>query len=117
MADINKDRFSERLNAIQKKNDPKKKVVRKVNSDGLVVEVTKTRRKNLIPFKSLITIILILVLLKGFVYTQLGGEEYNRRIETLKQGQSIEVVAAFLLRADASTETVARGLSVVLPLN
>jgi hypothetical protein len=117
LADVNKDRFVERLNAIQQKGDPNKRVVRKVTSDGLVVEVVKSRRKKLIPVKSIVTAALIFVMLKGFVFAQLGEGEYESRIETLKKGQSLEVFAAFLLDADAATQTVARGLNVVLSRN
>lgn len=115
MVDVNKDRFTERLNAIQKKSDPNKRVVRKVNEDGLVVEVVKPRRKRLFPVKSIITILLILALLKGFVLAQLGEAEYNRRIETLKRGHSVQVFSAFVLESDALTKTIARGLRGFLP--
>ena len=114
LADVNKDRFIERLNTIQQKNDPNKKVVRKVSKDGLVIEVVEPRRKQLIPVKSLLTLALIFVILKGFVFAHLGGEEYESRIDTLKEGHSGQVLAAFLLDADPATQTMARGLSVVL---
>ncbi|SHF01082.1 hypothetical protein SAMN05444273_103428 [Litoreibacter ascidiaceicola] len=115
MADVNKDRFIERLNAIQQKSDPKKKVVRKVNKDGLVVEVVKPRRKKLLPIKSMVTIALIFVMFKGFVLAQLGADEYESRIDTLKKGPSAQVFAAFLLDSDPATEAMARGLRVVMP--
>ncbi|SFR57804.1 hypothetical protein [Litoreibacter janthinus] len=114
MADVNKDRFIERLNAIQQKSDPNKKVVRKVNKDGLVVEVVKPRRKKLVPVKSILTAALIFVMLKGFVFAQLGDEEYSSRIDTLKKGQSVQVFAAFLLDADPATLAMARGLDAIL---
>lgn len=114
MADVNKDRFVERLNSIQKKGDPKKRVVRRVSKDGLVVEVVKPRRKKLIPVKSIVTAALIFVILKGFVFAQLGENEYESRIETLKKGHSLQVFAAFLLDADPATRVMARGLGAVL---
>ncbi|RLJ60595.1 hypothetical protein BCF46_0798 [Litoreibacter meonggei] len=117
MADVNKDRFIERLNAIQQKGDPNKKVVRKVSKDGLVVEVVKPRRKKLVPVKSILTTGLILIMFKGFLFAQLGGTEYERRIDTLKKGHSGEVLAAFLLYADPATQTMARGIDVVLRNN
>ncbi len=114
MADVNKDRFIERLNTIQQKGDPNKRVVRKVTEDGLVVEVVKSRRKKLVPIKSIVTGALIFVILKGFVFAQLGDKEYHSRIETLKKGQSVQVFAAFLLDADPATRAMARGLDVIL---
>ena len=114
MADVNKDRFLERLDAIKQKSDPGKKVVRKVSKDGLVVEVVKPHRKKLVPVKSILTAALIFVMLKGFVFAQLGEAEYQSRIDTLKKGPSLQVMAAFLLDADPATQTMARGLNVVL---
>ncbi|WP_146174188.1 hypothetical protein [Litoreibacter ponti] len=114
MADVNKDRFIERLNAIQEKSNPKKRVVHKVREDGLVVEVVKRKRPKLIPVKSIVTAALIFVMLKGFVFAQLGENEYLSRIETLQKGQSPQVLAAFLLDADPATRTMARGLDAVL---
>lgn len=113
LADVNKDRFIERLNAIQTKTDPKKRVVHKVTSDGLVVEVVKPRRKKLIPVKSIVTAALIFVILKGFVFAQLGESEYVDRIATLKKGHSVQLFAAFLLDADPATRAMARGLDRV----
>ncbi|EPX80758.1 hypothetical protein thalar_00978 [Litoreibacter arenae DSM 19593] len=114
---MNKDRFAERLNAIQQKSDPNKRVVKRVTKDGLVVDVVKRRRKKLVPVKSLATMALIFVMLKGFVFAQLGEDEYVSRIDTLKKGESPHVLAAFLLDADGATRVTARGLSVVLPRN
>lgn len=114
MADANKSRFIERLNAIQEKNNPGKKVVRKVTKEGLVVEVVKPRRNKLVPVKSIITAALIFIILKGFVFAQLGEAEYMDRIATLQKGQSVQVFAAFLLDADPATRAMARGLDSIL---
>ena len=114
MSDVNKDRFIERLNAIQQKSDPKKRVVHKVNDDGLVVEVVKPRRKKLVPVKSILIGATIFVILKGFVYAQLGGDEYQQRIDSLMKGASVQVFAAFLLDADPATRAVGNGLDKLL---
>lgn len=114
LADVNKDRFIERLNGIQQKTDPRKRVERRIQKDGLVVEVVKRRRKKLIPFKSIVTAALIFVILKGFVFAQLGEVEYVDRIDTLKKGHAVQVVVAFLLDADLATRVMADGLSKVL---
>lgn len=111
---MNKDRFIERLNAIEQKSDPKKRVVQTVREDGLVVDVVKRRRPKLIPVKSIVTGALIFVILKGYVLAQLGEPEYMDRIETLKRGHAAEVVAAFLLDADPATRVMANGLNSVL---
>jgi len=114
LADVNKDRFIERLNAISEKSNPKKRVVQKVREDGLVVDVVKRRRPKLIPVKSIVTAALIFVILKGYVFAQLGEAEYLDRIETLKQGHAAQVVAAFLLDADPATRVMADGLNKAL---
>lgn len=110
---MNKDRFIERLNAIGQKSDPKKRVVQKVREDGLVVDVVKRRRPKLIPVKSIVTAALIFVILKGFVFAQLGEAEYIDRIDTLQKGHAVQVVAAFLLDADPATRVMAEGLNKV----
>lgn len=113
LADANKDRFIERLNAISEKSDPQKRVVHKVREDGLVVEVVKRRRNRLIPVKSIVTAALIFVILKGFVFAQLGEPEYLQRIDTLQKGSAVEVMAAFLLDVDPATRVMAEGLDSV----
>ena len=114
MADVNKDRFLERLDAIGQKTNPKKRVVQKVREDGLVVDVVKRRRPKLIPVKSIVTAALIFVILKGYVFAQLGEAEYLDRIKTLRSGHTVQVVAAFLLDADPATRVMADGLNKVL---
>ncbi|MFY0690622.1 MAG: hypothetical protein JXR14_01715 [Paracoccaceae bacterium] len=115
MADINKERFDERVKTISNKTQPGKRIERRVNEDGLVVDVVKTDRRGLIPYKSIILLVILAILTKGVLFARLGEAEYLNRIEALKQGEALEVSAAFLLDADPATRGVAWLVSLVLP--
>ena len=115
MADINKERFDERVKAISTKTQPGKRIERRVNEDGLVVDVVKTDRRGLIPYKSILLLLVLAILTKGFLFARMGEEEYLQRIDSLKQGEAIEVSAAFLLDADPATRGVAWLVGLILP--
>ena len=107
MKDPNKSRFEERLLALAQKQDPNTRVEKRVQADGLIVDVVKpARRAKLFPIRSLFLAILFFVALKGAVYAQLGSETYAERLETLKTGSSLEVAAAFLLDVDPATKAI-----------
>jgi hypothetical protein len=107
LTDPNKGRFEERLAALAQKKDPNKRVERRVQADGLIVEVIKPiRRAPLIPIRSVFLAIGLFLALKGTVYGQLGPETYLKRLEALKEGGSIEVTVAFLLDVDPATRAI-----------
>lgn len=114
MADVNKDRFEARLQAIEKKTNPGKRVEQRVTEDGLIVDVVKSDRRKLLPIKSLIAAAIIFVTLKGVIFAQLGESEYMNRIETLTGGSAVQVAAAFLLDVDPATRVVGQLLSPIL---
>lgn len=107
MEDPNKDQFEERLAALAEKASPNKKVVRKVQEDGLIIDVVEpVRQRQLMPFRSLLLALFLFVAMKGTVYAQLGQAEYLSRVDTLKSGNSLEVTAAFLLDVDPATQAI-----------
>ncbi len=114
MADVNKDRFNERLRGIGEKTQPGKRVEQRVTADGLVVDVVKTKKSSLIPYKSILTAIFVFLMMKGFIFAQLGEGEYMARIEGLQKGQAVEVAAAFLLDADPATRMIGKFLTDTL---
>lgn len=116
MADVNKDRFTERLDALKQKSNPQKRVEKRVRDDGLVVDVVKTdlRKRGLLPIKSFLLAAFLFVAFKGFVLAELGEPEYMTRIDGLKKGGAVEVSAAFLLDADPATRAVAGVIGQVL---
>ena len=113
MADVNKDRFEARLKSIEAKTQPGKRVETRVTEDGLVVEVPKSDRRTIVPIKGIITLAVVLVALKGFLFAQLGEPEYLDRIDQLQKGSTVEVAAAFLLDADPATRLIANVLGPV----
>ncbi len=115
MTDPNKSRFEERLAALAQKTDPNKRVERRVQEDGLIVEVVKpNRRAPLIPLRSLFLAVALFLALKGTVFAQLGSETYSERLEILKQGNSLEVTAAFLLDVDPATRAIGQVVGRIL---
>ncbi|MEM9432719.1 MAG: hypothetical protein AAGA12_02260 [Pseudomonadota bacterium] len=115
MADPNKDRFEERLKAISVKTAPGKRVERHIGDDGLVVEVVKRERRGLIPYRTILLIIVLGLVTKGFLFARLGEAEYLNRISELRAGSGVEVSAAFMLDADPVTRWVAGLVGLVLP--
>ena len=107
MADANKDRFLERLGSIEKKSQPGKRLEKRVTEDGLVVHVAKTKSSSLIPYRGILTGMVLFVLLKGFVLAELGEPIYQERIENLRSGSAIEVLMAFGLDVDPASKMVA----------
>ena len=109
MADANKERFDQRLSGLGKKNDPTQRVEKRVRKDGLVVHVatSKSKKRGLVPIKGILIAAGLFVLLKSFLFAELGEAEYLERVESLKQGGAVQVSAAFLLDADPVTRSVA----------
>ena len=116
MADVNKDRFNERLDALKQKTNPEKRVEKRVREDGLVVDVVKTdlRKRGLLPVKSLLIAAFLFVTFKGFVLAELGETQYLQRIEVLKTGGAVEVTTAFLLDMDPATQAIAKVVGSIL---
>lgn len=116
VADANKERFDQRLSGLGKKNDPTQRVEKRVRKDGLVVHVptSKSKKRSLIPVKGVLIAAALFVLLKSFLFAELGEAEYLERVEGLKQGGTVQVSAAFLLDADPVTRTVANFLKNTL---
>lgn len=116
VANANKDRFDQRLAGLGKKNDPTQRVEKRVREDGLVVHVAKSngKKRGLLPIKGILIAAALFVMLKAFLFAELGEVEYLERVEGLKQGGAVQVSAAFLLDADPATRTVASFLKKTL---
>lgn len=116
MADANKDKFLERLDGLKQKQNPAKRVEKRVRDDGLVVDVVKTdmRKRGLFPIKTLLVAGFLFVTFKGFVLAELGESQYLERIEALKSGGTVEVTTAFLLDMDPATQAIAKVVGSIL---
>ncbi|MEM6409782.1 MAG: hypothetical protein AAF700_15390 [Pseudomonadota bacterium] len=102
---------------LKKKTDPNVRVVRRVQEDGLVVDVAQSKSsasRSLLPIKGLLIAAFIFVTFKSFLLAELGEPEYLQRVEDMKTGTALEVAAAFLLDVDPATEFVAGTLKSVL---
>lgn len=115
MVDVNKNRFAERLNYIQRKADPRVRVERRVSDDGLVVDVLKPakRKRSILPMKSFVTIVLVFLIFKGFVFAQVGEDEYLGRVAQMQSGNTVERSLSFFFEADPATRVMAKGLDAV----
>ncbi len=109
MADANREQFMQRIGALKMKADPRTKVIKRVTEDGLVVTETKSAAaaRRLLPIKGILVAAGLFVAVKGFLLAELGGPEYQARLDEMKQGGAIQVSAAFLLDADPATRKVA----------
>ena len=116
MADANRNRFNQRVNVLKQKADPNVRVVRRVQEDGLVVDVAESRTgaRSLLPIKGFIIAGVIFLGFKSFLLADLGEEESLQRLESMKTGTALEVAAAFLLDVDPATDKIAGTLSSVL---
>ncbi len=116
VADANKERFDQRLAGLGKKNDPSRRVEKRVREDGLVVHVVKSdnKKRALFPIKGILIAAGLFVMLKAFLFAELGEAEYLERVDGLKKGGAVQVSAAFLLDADPATRAVATFLKNTL---
>ena len=117
VADANRNRFNQRIDVLKKKSDPNVRVVRRVQEDGLVVDVAQSNKsaaRSLLPIKGLAIAGVIFLGFKSFLLAELGDAEYLDRIEQMKTGSALEVATAFLLDVDPATEAIAGTLGAVL---
>lgn len=108
MVDANKGRFEARLKTLETKTKPGARIHTRVADDGLVVDEVRSERRGLIPVRSVVLAAAFFLALKGFIFAQLGENEYLDRIGALSRGTGIEVAAAFFLDADPATRFFAK---------
>ena len=108
MADVNRDRFMERVNALKQKANPNTKVERRVTEDGLVITVAKSNKssRSLLPIRGIAISAALFVAVKGFLYAEIGEAEYLSRLDEMKKGGAVQVSAAFILDADPATRVI-----------
>lgn len=89
-------------------------VVRRVNSDGLIVAKPRVYRPRF-PLKGLVAVLLLGFLFKGFMFSYLGGAAYAERVATLQNGTALEQVGAWVMQPDPVTVMAAQGIAIILP--
>ncbi len=108
MADVNRDRFLERVNALKYKANPNTRVEKRVTDDGLVITVAKSNKqsRSLLPVRGIAISAVLFVAVKGFLFAEIGEAEYLSRLDEMKKGGAIQVSAAFVLDADPATRVI-----------
>ena len=89
-------------------------VVRSVNAQGLIVERPRLYKPSF-PLSSLLTVLTIGFLLKGFLLAGIGEMAYAERIAELQTGSVIEQMGAFIMWADPLTTIVSNAIVTILP--
>jgi len=88
-------------------------VVRTVNAQGLIVARPKYYKPTF-PLKSLLIVLAVGFLLKGFLLATLGDAAYAQRIAEMQTGSMVEQIGAVVMQADALTTIVANGVASTL---
>ena len=108
--------FDQRLKAIVREHEKMSNgVVKTVSSDGLIVVRPRMFRPKF-PLKTLIIVLSVSFLLKGFLLAYLGDATYSERLGVLETGTAVEQVGAWVMQPDAVTEIVAEGIASILPI-
>lgn len=76
--------------------------VTSVNDDGLVIAKPK-RRMRRGTLRGLAIVVLVLMIFKGFLHSQLGSEAYQARLDGLAGGSIFEQAGAVVMAADPIT--------------
>ena len=105
--------FDKRVKRINRRHEKMANgVVRKINSDGLIVARPRAFRARF-PLRTLIVVLAFGFLFKGFVLAYLGDAAYQERVTALQSGSVVEQAGAWLMQPDPATRFVA---TTLLPL-
>ncbi|MEM9427274.1 MAG: hypothetical protein AAGA06_11295 [Pseudomonadota bacterium] len=97
------DEFDRRMRRISRRHTQLSKgYVTSVNDDGLVIAKPKRkfRRGSL---RGVAIVVLVLMLFKGVLFSQLGAAAYAERVTELSKGSFFEQAGAVLMAADPIT--------------
>jgi len=109
--------FDKRLKRIVRQHDKMSNgVVRRVNSDGLIVAKPRMYRPRF-PLKGLLAVLFLGFLFKGFLFAYLGEAAYGERVATLQGGTVLEQAGAWVMQPDPITVLAADGIALILPQN
>ena len=107
--------FSKRLEQIAaRRGSIKHGVQYQVKEDGTVV-ATQRRTRTRFPLGSLLTLIAGGLVFKSFLFMSLGEATYNQRVSILENGTPVEVVGAFVMKADPATLWIVEQVESLLP--
>lgn len=104
MSDANRLKFQKRLREIELRHGGRASpYVRFEERDGLLVPVRRVRVRRSMPLRGFILVLAGFLLFKGFLLTHLGPITYADRVSSLGQGNAVEQVGAWVMRADPIT--------------
>ena len=107
--------FDKRLKRIVRQHDKMSNgVVRRVNSDGLIVAKPRLYRPRF-PLKGLLAVLFLGFLFKGFLFAFLGDAAYGERVAALQSGTVLEKAGAWVMQPDPITVLAANGIAMILP--
>lgn len=98
--------FAQRVNSIEKKNRRFSDGYRlEVSDTGLIVQ-RSVRKRRFMPWRSLLMIVVGFMLFKALILTNLGAQEYDRRLAGLASGTGFEAMGASIMKRDPVTEWI-----------
>jgi hypothetical protein len=106
--------FQKRLRRIVRRHNRLVHGVRhKVTSDGLIVAKPRIYTPRF-PLKGMLIMVAVAFLFKGYIYADLGAQNYSDRVVTLSTGNYVEQAGAWMMYADPATKFVGNALSDIL---
>ena len=107
--------FSKRLEQIAARRGGMKHGIQyQVKEDGTVV-ATHRRSRTRFPIGSLLTLVAGGLVFKAFLFMSLGEATYNQRVSILENGTPVEMVGAFVMKADPATLWIVEQVESLLP--
>lgn len=95
--------FEKRLRRIVRRNNRLAQGARlRQTKDGLIVAQPRLYNPKF-PLKGLIMLIAVAFLFKGYVYAQLGTQDYAAKVAALAEGSLFEQAGGWLMYADPAT--------------
>ena len=105
------DEFERRMRRINRRHSKLSHgFVTQITDDGLVVaKPSKPRGYALV--RGAFLLLLVMVIFKGFLHSNLGAVAYQAQVETLRGGNTIEQIGALAMTADPVTLSISSAIS------
>lgn len=114
MGDANQRNFEVRMNKINRRHKRLSRgYVMSVNHDGLIIAQPKAKQ-GWFPWRGMLLALVGTLMVKAFMFAQIGAESYNGRVATLQAGNQVDQVGAFVLAADPATQWIAEQIAPFL---
>ncbi|KPP84901.1 MAG: Protein of unknown function (DUF1335) [Rhodobacteraceae bacterium HLUCCA08] len=87
-------------------------VTHRVGRDGLII--SRPKRRKFHAMRLILPVVLLGFAFKGYLYNQLGAEDYAARVAALADGNTAEQVGAVLMQPEAVTRWAAAQFAILL---